>query len=132
MTIIIDGKNAVLGRIASFAAKKALGGEEVAVLNCEEVIISGNRKDIQKKYKEKRDKVGSGQKGPKISRTSEQIVRRAIRGMLPHASRGRGKEAFKKIKCYKGTPKEFEDSKKINLEGKIRMKFIRVKEVYTE
>ena len=45
MIKIIDGKNTVLGRLASFAAKEALKGEEIVVLNCEQVIITGNKKN---------------------------------------------------------------------------------------
>lgn len=127
---IIDGKNAVMGRLASFAAKEAIKGEEIVVVNCEEVIITGNEKDIQKKYKEKREKIGSGQKGPKVSRLPHLIVKRAIRGMIPNHRQGRGKEIYKKIKCYSGIPKEFEDAKKI-VAGKSKgNKFIRVEEVY--
>ena len=38
---IYDGKGAVLGRLASKVAKEALQGEEIAILNCEEIIITG-------------------------------------------------------------------------------------------
>ena len=34
---VIEGKDAVLGRLASFAAKESLKGEEIAVVNCEEI-----------------------------------------------------------------------------------------------
>ena len=110
---IIDGTNAILGRLASFIAKDLLKGEEIVVVNCEKIIITGNKKRIKKDFEEKRSKVGSGQKGPKVSRLSERIVKRAIRGMLPNHREGRGKEAFKRIKCYQGVPKEFEQSRKI-------------------
>ena len=110
---IIDGNNAILGRLASFVAKNALEGEEIVVINCEKIIITGNKKRIQEDFAEKRTKVGSGQKGPKVSRLNEKIVKRAIRGMLPNHRKGRGKEALKKIKCYVGVPKEYEASKKI-------------------
>ena len=110
---IIDGKGAVLGRLASFVAKQALKGEEFVILNCDKIIITGNKKMIKKEFEETRTKVGSGQKGPKVSRTSEKIVKRTIRGMLPNHRKGRGKEVFQKIKCYSGVPKEFEESKKI-------------------
>ncbi|MFH1607514.1 MAG: 50S ribosomal protein L13 [archaeon] len=127
---IIDGKNAVLGRLTSYVAKESLKGEEIVILNCEKIIVTGNKKDIEKKFREKREKIGSGQKGPKVSRTSEEIVKRAIRGMLPNYRKGRGKIAFKKIKCYKGTPKEFKDSKKI-LSGKEKTsKFVEVGEIF--
>jgi large subunit ribosomal protein L13 len=110
---IIDGTDAILGRLASFIAKDLLKGEEIVVINCEKVIITGNKKKIKEDFEEKRSKVGSGQKGPKVSRLSERIVKRAIRGMLPDHRKGRGREAFKRIKCYQGVPKEFEQSKKI-------------------
>lgn len=129
MAEIIDGKNAVLGRLASYAAKKSLQGEEVIVLNCEQVIITGNKKNIKKEFEEKRGRVGSGQKGPKISRSSERIVKRAIRGMIPNYRRGRGKEAYKKIKCYIGVPKEFQELKKSSVGKEKKEKFIQVKDI---
>ena len=110
---IIDGNGAILGRLASFIAKDALEGEEIVVINCEKIIITGNKKRIQEDFEEKRSKVGSGQKGPKVSRLNEKIVKRAIRGMLPNHRKGRGREALKRIKCYVGVPKEYETSKKI-------------------
>ena len=47
---IIDGKNAVLGRLASYAAKEALKGENIIILNCEKVIVTGNRKNIRERF----------------------------------------------------------------------------------
>lgn len=126
---IIDGKNAILGRLASYAAKEVLKGEEIVIVNCEQVIITGNKKNIKTNFEEKRTKVGSTQKGPKVSRTSEKIVKTAIRGMLPNYRKGRGKIAFKKIKCYVGTPKEFLESKKITSGKEKKTKFIKVKEL---
>lgn len=126
---IIDGKNAVLGRLAAYAAKEALKGEEIIVLNCNEIIITGNKKNIRDEFEEKRTKVGSGQKGPKISRLTERIVKRAIRGMLSNHRKGRGKIAYNKIKCYTNVPEEFKSAEKINLKGKEKSKFITVKEI---
>jgi large subunit ribosomal protein L13 len=126
---VIDGKNAVMGRLASFAAKESLKGEEISIVNCEQVIITGNKKFIEKDMQHKREMIGSGQKGPKISRTSEKIVKRAIRGMLPDHREGRGREAFKRIKCYVGIPPEFKDSKKISFNDEDKLKYIKVKEL---
>ena len=39
---IIDGKNAILGRLASDTAKKLLSGETVEIINAKDVIITGN------------------------------------------------------------------------------------------
>lgn len=126
---IINGENTVLGRIASYAAKEALKGEEIKIVNCEKVVITGNKEFIEKSLLQKRSRVGTRQIGPKVSRSSEKIVKRAIRGMLPDHRQGRGKEAFKRILCYKGVPQELKDLKTISLEGKEKMKYIEVREI---
>jgi len=125
---IVDGKDAVLGRLASYVAKEALKGEEVKVVNCEQIIITGNKKNIEENFAAKRGRVGSGQTGPKHSKTNEKIVKRTIRGMLPNFREGRGKIAFKKIKCYVGIPKEFEEVEKIKISTGKKWKFSKVKE----
>lgn len=127
---IIDGKNAILGRLAAFAAKESLKGENISIVNCEQIVITGSRKNITENYEGKRKRVGSTQKGPKVSRTTEKIVKMTIRGMLPNARRmGRGRDAFKRIKCYTGIPKELEAGEKISMEKKGITKGIRVKEI---
>ena len=126
---IIDGKNAVLGRLASYAAKEALKGEEIVIVNCDRVIITGNKKYIKERFEVKRQRVGSSQKGPKHARSSEKVVKRTIRGMLPNYREGRGRIAFKKVKCYNKVPKEFEDKKKIVGGKEKRTKFIRLEKI---
>ena len=128
--IIIDGKNATMGRLASYVAKQALRGEELIVLNCKEVIITGNRQFIKEDYQQRRRRVGSNQKGPRVSQTPEKIVKKAIRGMLPNHRWGRGKEVLKKIKCYNETPKEFEDKKKIVAGKEKGNKYVFVKDIF--
>jgi len=128
---VIDGKDAILGRLASYVAREALKGEEFAIVNCEQIIITGNKPDIQEYLKSKRQRVGSTQKGPKVSRTSEKMVKRAIRGMLPNYRTGRGRDALKRIKCYVGVPKEFEKEKIISMKSDYqnKSKIVKVKEV---
>ncbi len=126
---IIDGKNAVLGRLASYAAKQALQGEEIVILNCGQIIITGNRKNIRKEFEKRRRRTGSSQKGPKHSRNADKIVKRTIRGMLPDHRQGRGKTAYRKIKCYIGIPKEFQESKKIIGGREKKAKFIHVEDI---
>ena len=110
-TIVFDGANVILGRLASNVAKQALLGKNVVVLNCEKVVVSGARKITVEAYKEIRAKGGYSQKGPYFPTTTAMIVKRTIRGMLSYKE-GRGAAAFKKIKCYDGIPKEFSESKK--------------------
>jgi len=111
---VIDGKNATLGRLASYVAKEALQGEDIVILDCSQVLITGGKENIKSDFEAKRKRVGSTQGGPKISRSSEKIVKTTIRGMLPNYRHGRGRVAFKRIKCYAGTPKEFEGVKRIS------------------
>jgi len=108
--IIIDGEKAVLGRLASYAAKQALLGKEIAIINSEKVIIVGNKKQILDDYKKRRARGGQGMRGPYFPTEPERILKRTIRGMLAYKE-GRGKLAFKKIMCYKNIPVEFKDKK---------------------
>ncbi len=126
---VVDGKNAILGRLATYVAKEALKGEEVAVVNVEEIMISGNKRDIKERIEQKRRRVGSSQKGPKVSRSPEKFVKRVIRGMLPNHRTGRGKEAFKRIRCYVGVPEKFKEVEKISLKHKSPIKFVKIKEI---
>lgn len=125
---IIDGNHAILGRVASFAAKQALYGEDVAIVNCENLVITGNKEFVKEEFERKRGKHGTSQKGPIQSKNPERIVKRVVRGMLPNHRWGRGKAAIKKIKCYVGVPKMFEKEKKIKMEAKGLRKFSFVKE----
>ena len=99
--MIIDGKDAVLGRLASTTAKKLLSGEEVTIINAEKIILTGRPIEIKKQYLQRRQ-IGSPQHGPFFPREPQKIVRRTIRGMLPYKT-PRGRTAFKKLRVYTGT-----------------------------
>ena len=100
--IIIDAKDMIVGRVATVAAKKALLGEEVAIINCEQAVFTGNKKRIIADWKE-RYAMGVPRKGPFINRMPDRFMRRVIRGMLPY-KKPRGAEAYKRIMCYIGSP----------------------------
>lgn len=110
--IIIDATNAILGRLASYAAKQSLLGKEVIIINCDEAVITGSRKNIINHYIEYRTRGGTSLKGPFFPKNPERIVKRTIRGMLSY-KQGRGRAAFKRILCYSDAPKEYADAKKI-------------------
>ncbi len=127
---IIDGRGIALGRLASYAAKEALKGEEIRIINCGDIIITGNKRNILENFESQRKRVGSTQKGPKFSRDIDKIVKRAIRGMLPEHRKGRGRIAYKKILCYVGIPKEFENSKIEKLEKRKEMKAYKLGDLF--
>lgn len=105
--VIIDGENAVVGRLASFVAKQALLGNEVAVVNAEKAIVVGNKADIIATYLRMKALGGGNMNGPFVNTLPERLLKRSIRGMIAYKE-GRGRAAFKRIKCYKGIPREFE------------------------
>lgn len=105
----IDAKNLLLGRIASFAAKQALLGENINIVNCELAVISGKRQDILERYYEKHER-GDPFHGAYFPRIPRNLVRRTIRGMLPYAQ-PRGRDAYKRIKCYSGIPESLKNEK---------------------
>ncbi len=127
---IIDAQETILGRLASYVAKNALQTqEEIIVVNCEKVIITGSRKNIEKELHEKRSRHGQSQKGPNPSKLGERMVKRTIRGMLPNYRSGRGREAWKRIKCYTGIPKELQGKTLEKLKFQKKSKFIRIENV---
>lgn len=101
-TVIVDGKEAVLGRMGSFVAKELLKGKSVIVVNSGEVIISGKGDQFAAKIQRKR-KMGQGSslKGPKYSAKEDRLLKRIIRGMLPW-DKPKGREAHRRLRCYVG------------------------------
>jgi len=112
---IIDASNAVLGRLATHVAKLALQGERVILINCENTVISGSKKNILERYQHLRD-IGGPFHGPFFPRTPERIVKRTIRGMLPH-KQARGREALKRVICYIKVPEEYVDKEPETIES---------------
>ncbi len=113
--MIIDAKNIVLGRLASTVAKKALLGNDVVVINCEQAVISGSRENVLAKYRRKR-KLGGPFQGPFIPRRPDMFVKRVIRGMLPY-KQYKGRKAYERIKCYVNQPEQFKEQKTETLEA---------------
>lgn len=129
--MIIDGNDLILGRLATVVAKKALLGETVNIINVQNVVITGQPKKILESFKQAREK-GAPLVGPYFPKTPERIVKRAIRGMIPY-KKPRGREAFKKIRCYVGVPEEFKSEKIETIESanihKSHAKYMYIKQV---
>ncbi|MCK5107487.1 MAG: 50S ribosomal protein L13 [Nanoarchaeota archaeon] len=107
--MIIDAENALLGRLATVVAKKALQGETINLVNCEKIVICGDKKRLLREYKRKYD-MGTHTTGPFMPKTPERFVKRSIRGMLPH-KKPRGIAALGRIMCFRGLPEEFANEK---------------------
>lgn len=109
-----NGEGMILGRLAARVAKDALLGEEVSVVNCEKVMVSGAKQVNFARAKQKRGRYGHPHRSQTHSRLPDKWVRRSVRGMLPW-KQARGKEAYLLIKCYVGVPSEFTGKELITL-----------------
>ncbi|CAD6187839.1 unnamed protein product [Caenorhabditis auriculariae] len=115
-TIVIDGKDHLLGRLASTVAKNLLQGEKVVVLRCEEIAISGNFHRSKLKYLSflrKRLNINPS-RGPFHYRAPSKIFWRTVRGMLPHKTI-HGTAALKNLRTYEGVPSQYNNNKKFNV-----------------
>ena len=111
---VVDAEGAVLGRLASKVAATLRGknnplftphadlGDSVVVINAEKVVLTGKKMD-QKNYYRHSGYIG----GLKtitarnlIEKRPEDVIRFAVKGMLPKNRLGR--KIFKKLKVYAG------------------------------
>lgn len=128
---IVDASNLILGRMASYVAKKALTGNRVVVVNAERAIISGTKERVvaRAKQKLKTRTLGNLEKSPTHPRKPDGYVRRVIRGMLPWKKTS-GKEAFHRVSVYIGVPDEYKDRPVIRVANadasKLRVPYISV------
>ena len=130
--MIIDATDLIVGRMSAFAAKQALLGETIDVVNCEKAAVSGTKENVLAKFDQKRNRK-TIRKGPFISRMPDRFVRRIIRGMLPY-KKEKGEKAFDRIMCHIGVPKQFEGKKfetldSANINKRQTVRFMSVNEI---
>ena len=112
MVTIIDGRDAVLGRLASLIAKRIMEGEEIVVVNSESIIVTGEKSAVFKDYY---DRYIRGEckkrKGPFYPRRADLLFKRSVRGMIPWYNTS-GREAYRRLHVFVGTPQQFTESEK--------------------
>ncbi len=111
---VVDLEDKVLGRMATEIARVLRGkhkaiytpsvdtGDFVIVLNAEKVRLTGNKLS-QKMYHRHSGFTGgltSISAGKMLEKTPEELIRKAVKGMLPKNKLGR--QMFKKLKVYCG------------------------------
>ena len=116
-SVVVDGTDLVAGRLSSRVAKLLLMGKNVSIINCEKIMISGNRNAIIKEYKQylKIASIINPKHGPFHPRRADTIMRKMIRGMLPK-NKASGKNAFKRLRTYIGSPIQTKKTQKIKLD----------------
>lgn len=135
--VIIDATNLLAGRLASHAAKLSLDGRQVVILNTEKAVISGKKKKVLEEMKMRLNTrtLGSQDKAPTHPRQPDRIMKRIVRGMLPW-DKPRGKEAFRRVRTYIGSPAEFQGKNVRGLEdadaSKLKCKYVTLAELAAE
>lgn len=129
---MVDGKGHLLGRLASIIAKQALNGQQVIVVRCEDIDVSGrehrNRKNFQS-YLNKRTNTNP-RWGPFHHRAPSKILMKAVRGMVPRKTK-RGEAALARIKAYEGIPPDFAKKKRMVCPEALRVTHLRPSSKYT-
>jgi large subunit ribosomal protein L13 len=108
---LVNAEGLIVGRMCSKVAKRLLNGEEVIILNAEKAVFSGKRKS---KILEAHIflEVGAPARGPFHYRRPDRFLRKAVRGMVPY-KQPKGKNAYKRLKCFMGVPLEFKNQEMI-------------------
>ena len=120
MVTIIDGRNAVLGRLGSVVAQRIMDGEEIVVINAESIVVTGERDMIFADYKARVDRGDTTKrKGPFYPRRADLLFKRSVRGMIPWTTTS-GREAYRRLHVYVGTPKQFADAETVKIEDAMK------------
>jgi len=111
--VIIDGRGHLLGRLSSTVAKELLQGQNITVVRCDDINISGSLFRNRLKYmtfKRKTNNVNP-KHGPFHYRAPSKIFWRTVRGMIPHKT-ARGAAALDRLKVFEGIPHPHDRKKK--------------------
>lgn len=111
---VIDAEGKPLGRVASKAAHMLRGkhkptftphidcGDYIIIVNAEKVLLTGNKLNDKKYYNHSMYAGGLRERTAKemIQRYPEEMIERAVKGMLPKGRLGR--QMYKKLFVYAG------------------------------
>jgi large subunit ribosomal protein L13 len=129
---VIDAEGLILGRMSSIVAKRLLEGEHIDIVNAEKAVVSGKRDMVLGERVEFLGVGGRSRKGPIHHRWPNAIVRRTIRGMLPHR-KARGRNAFRRLRVHISIPRELEDAQAESLPDahldRLRGRYVTVGEI---
>ena len=112
---VIDAEGKSLGRVASLAATYLRGknkptytphidcGDYIIIINAEKVNLTGNKLENKMYYNHSQYTGGLRERTAKVMREKypEEMVERAVKGMLPHNRLGR--QMYRKLFVYAGS-----------------------------
>ena len=112
--VLVDASGRTLGRLATQIADILRGkrkpeytphvdvGDFVVVVNAEKIVVTGNKREAKRYYHHSGYPGGlrSRTLGDQLERRPEEVIRRAVRGMLPRNRLAR--KQLTKLKVYAG------------------------------
>jgi large subunit ribosomal protein L13 len=112
--LVVDASGKTLGRLATQIAEVLRGkrkpeytphidvGDFVVVVNAEKIAVTGNKREQKRYYRHSGYPGGlrSRTLGDMLERRPEEVIRLAVKGMLPRTSLGRAQ--LRKLKIYAG------------------------------
>jgi large subunit ribosomal protein L13 len=112
--LVVDATGKTLGRLATRIAEVLRGkdkpeytphidvGDFVVVVNAEKVAVTGNKREqkLYHRYSGYPGGLRSRSLGDMLERRPEEVIRRAVKGMLPRGPLGRAQ--LRKLKVYAG------------------------------
>ncbi|KAH0793797.1 Rpl16ap [Histomonas meleagridis] len=126
MSIVIDGKGHVSGRLAGVIAKQLLNGRKIVVVRAESIVTTGDHRFNYHKYRRflRKTTNSNPRHGPFHERAPAEIFSRTVRGMVNYKT-ARGAAAFARLKVYEGIPEKYEGVKKLVVPTALRVVAIR-------
>ncbi|XP_066914681.1 large ribosomal subunit protein uL13-like [Clytia hemisphaerica] len=120
--IIIDGKDHLVGRLASTIAKCLLQGQKIVVVRCERICISGNfyRNKLKVLDYLRKRMATKPSRGPYHFRAPSKCLFKVVRGMIPHKTK-RGMEALNRLKVFDGIPSPYDKQKRMVVPSALRV-----------
>ena len=127
---VVDADGATLGRLASQVAAVLRGknkpiytpnidtGDHVIIINAKDVLLTGNKLENKMYYNHSMYTGGLRERNAKtmLEKYPEEMMERAVKGMLPHNRLGR--QMYKKLFVYAGEGHKHEAQKPEVLEVK--------------
>lgn len=127
---VIDAEGQTLGRLASKAATVLKGkhkptytphvdcGDNVIIINASKVVLTGNKLNDKMYYNHSRYAGGLRERtaGVMLEKYPEEMVERAVKGMLPKGRLGR--QMYRKLHVYAGSEYEQVAQQPIKMEVK--------------
>jgi large subunit ribosomal protein L13 len=112
--LVVDADGQTLGRLATRVARLLTGkhkpgysthidtGDHVIVINAEKVRVTGDKLDTKIYYRHSGYPGGLREErlGHLLERRPEEVIRRAVKGMVPHTRLGT--QQLRKLKVYAG------------------------------